>query len=217
MRKIRLALIDDHNVLRQSMRKALSEYPEIDVVGSFSDGRYLKDAIEDINPDVLLMDIVMPRTNGLHLADWIRRRNPRIKIVIFTMHDHEEYVRQALKLKVAGYVLKDSFLEDVVSAIKSAENNHLYLSPAIAKKVIEHPQRWCGDRKKRFGMDLLSPSEKKVLRLIAEGYRMREVAEILHIAVPTAETHRKNLMGKLDLHNSSQVTRYAIRSGLVDI
>jgi len=216
MDTIKVVLIDDHNALRQSMRKAISEDEQIDVIASFSDALSAKSKIGELMPNVVLMDVVMPKIDGLQFTAWIKMYYKEIKVVIFTMHDREDYIRQALELGVSGYVVKDSFLENVIFAIKSAYKNQLYLSPSIAKKVIEQPQKWSRLKKKEFGLDLLTLREKDVLKLIAEGYRVREASGILNISVRTAETHRKNIMEKLGIHNSVQLTRYAIKNRLID-
>jgi len=216
MDTIKVVLIDDHNALRQSMRKAISEDEQIDVIASFSDALSAKSKIGELMPNVVLMDVVMPKIDGLQFTAWIKMYYKEIKVVIFTMHDREDYIRQALELGVSGYVVKDSFLENVIFAIKSAYKNQLYLSPSIAKKVIEQPQKWSRLKKKEFGLDLLTLREKDVLKLIAEGYRVREASDILNISVRTAETHRKNIMEKLGIHNSVQLTRYAIKNRLID-
>lgn len=211
---IKLFIVDDHNALRQSLKRAISDDEQIDVVATFPDAKTAYEHIERYLPDVILMDIIMPKLTGLQMAARIKRRYKNIKIVLFTMHDNEDYVREALRIGVSGYVLKDSFLEDVISAIKAAFHDQLYLSPAVAKRVVQQPARMNLLGRKRFGADLLTAREKDILKLVAEGSRVKEIAEILNISVRTAETHRKNIMAKLDLHNVASLTHYAIKEGL---
>lgn len=217
MEKIKVALLDDHHVIREAMREILSRQPGIEVIGDFGDPHEFIRNFESLIFDVLLLDIRMPGMDGHQVAARINKSSRPVKIVIFLMCDDDESIRQALKLKVSGYVLKDSCLADVLSAIRSAHNDQLFLSPAIAKRVVEQPAQLNRLKNNQFGLDLLTDREKDVLKLIAAGLRVKEVAGQLNIAIRTAETHKKNIMGKLDIHNSILLTRYAIQSSLIDL
>lgn len=212
---IRVVLVDDHNALRQSMGAAIGEDKGFHVVGSFSGVEEAKRAIPGLKPDIILADIVLPGATGIELAAWVHKKHSSVRVVMFTMHDNEEYVRAALQAGAIGYVLKDSFLPDVITALRSAARNQTYFSPAISKIVNSGPRRWYGNSKKAFGTDMLTAKEKEVLKMIADGLRIKETALKLDISVRTAETHRKNIMAKLDIHTSIELARYAIKSGLL--
>lgn len=215
--RIRTIIVDDHNALRQSLTKAISEDEEIEVVGTFNDPQKFLHDVDKLNPHVVLMDILMPKLNGLQAAKQLKKRSPKTRVVMFTMHDDNAFLKEALEIGVSGYVLKDSFLEDVICAIKSAYHNQLYLSPALAKRIVGQSAKWEQIGKKQFGLEILTSREKDVLKLIAEGLRIKEIAVQLNISVRTAETHRKNIMAKLDLHSVALLTRFAIKNRLVEI
>ncbi len=217
MEKIRVVIVDDQNFMREALRLVLPQYGDIEVVADFAESLKFLENIEKLSFDVLLIDVDTPGMDGLQVASRVKKYSENIKVVIFTDYDDEESIRQALKLKVSGYVLKDACLTDLASALRSAYRNQLYLSPAIAKRVIEQPAHLNRLKDNQFGLELLTEREKDVLKLIATGLRIKELATQLHVSVRTAETHKKNIMDKLDIHNTVLLARYAIQTNLVNI
>ncbi len=217
MEKIKVVLVDDHSAIREALREVLPHYGDFEIVADYGDPQEFLSNIENFVIDVLLLDIRMPTMDGFQVAARVKKYSENIKIIMFSMYDDEESIRQALKIKVSGYVLKDSSLSEVACAIRSAYRDQLYLSPAIAKRVVEQPAQLNRLSEKLFGLELLTEREKDVLKLIAVGLRIKEIATQLHISAFTAETHKKNIMDKLDIHNVVLMTRYAIQSSLIDI
>jgi two-component system response regulator NreC len=216
MDKIRILLADDHTILSAGIRALLEDEPDMCVIGEAEDGRTaVKLACQQL-PDVVLMDIAMPLLNGLEATRQIKHDCPQVKVLILTMYDNEEYIRQALTNGAMGYILKDDAPHELLDAIHAVHRGEAVLSPAITRLVIEDYLRW-GDLQKDNTVDNLSPREREVLQLIAEGYSNRQISEILSISIKTVQTHRMNLMSKLDLHNRADLIKYAIQQKIIDI
>jgi two-component system response regulator NreC len=164
----------------------------------------------------VLMDIAMPLLNGLEATQQIKHDCPQVKVLILTMHDDEEYIRQALISGAMGYILKDTTAHELLDAIHAVHHGEAILSPAITRLVIQNYLRW-GDLQKDNSTDGLSPREREVLQLIAEGYSNKQIAEILCISIKTVQAHRMNLMSKLDLHDRADLIKYAIQRKIIDI
>jgi two-component system response regulator NreC len=213
---VRVLLAEDHTIVRKGLRSLLEGGPGMAVVGEAEDGREAVRMAEQLRPDVVLMDLSMPGLNGLEATRQIKSRVPEVKVLVLTRHANEEYVFQILRAGASGYVVKKAAPDELASAIWAVYRGDSYLSPAISKTVIEayieHAERMVEST-----YDRLTDREREVLQLIAEGHSSREIAERLCISEKTVRTHRANLMGKLDLHSTAELTQYAIHKGLVSL
>jgi DNA-binding NarL/FixJ family response regulator len=216
MKKVRILLADDHTIFRAGIRALLENEPDIVVVGEAEDGRTAVKLVCQDKPDVVLMDIAMPLLNGLEATRQVKNDYPQTKVLILTMHDNEEYIRQALVNGAMGYILKDASAHELLDAIHAVHRGEAVLSPAITRLVIENYLRW-GDLQKDNTSDGLSPREREVLQLIAEGYSNKEISEILCISIKTVQAHRMNLMSKLNFHDRADLIKYAIQRKIIDI
>jgi DNA-binding NarL/FixJ family response regulator len=214
--KIRIFLADDHTILRDGIRALLENEPDLTVIGEAEDGRSAVRMICQLEPDIVLMDIAMPLLNGLEATRQIKRTCPQVRVLILTMHDNEEYIRQALAMGAMGYILKDASSKDLLDAIRAVHRGEAVLSPAVTRLVIEDYLRW-GDLQPEHPSNGLSPREREVLQLIAEGYTNKQIAEILCISIKTVQAHRTNLMSKLDLHDRGELIKYAIQKKIIDV
>jgi two-component system response regulator NreC len=215
MRKIRIALADDHKLMRSGLRVLLEQQPDLTVVGEASDGREAVALVASQRPDVLVMDIGMPSLNGIEAAAQITQSNPEAAIVMLSMHSDESYVLRALKAGAKGYLLKDSAEADLIRAVRAVAEGKSFFSPAVSKVLLDDYVR----KLKRSGTedpyDLLTPREREVLQLVAEGKSNKEVAQLLNLSVYTVETHRSNIMEKLNLHGVPELILYAVRKGII--
>ncbi len=210
-----IVIAEDHTILRQGLRALLSSDPDFEVVGEAEDGRAAIRSVETLSPDLLLMDLSMPRMTGMEAITEIKKGSPATKIVVLTVHKGEEYVLSALKAGADGYVLKDAGRDELVAAVKNVLAGKRYLSPDISEKVIGGYLE--GRRTlKATPWDTLTQREREILKLIAEGHKNKEIAEHLFISLKTVEKHRSNLMRKLDLHNTAALTAFAMEKGLIE-
>ncbi|MGD1974872.1 MAG: response regulator transcription factor [Desulfobacterales bacterium] len=212
---VRIVLADDHTILREGLRALLSADPDFEIIGEAGDGREAVRCVEKLGPDLLLMDLSMPRMSGMDAISEIKRRYSETKIIALTVHKTEEYLLSTLQAGVDGYVLKDATHDELVMAIHNVMAGKRYLSPGISEKVIEGYLDGKEDSLAASSWQKLSQREREVLKLIAEGYKNKEIAEDLCISLKTVEKHRANLMKKLDLHNAAALTVYAVEKGLV--
>jgi len=208
---IRVILADDHVLVRQGL-KGILEREGIQVVGEASDGQDAIALAAKLAPDVAVIDIGMPILNGLDAAREIRKASPKTKPVLLTRHDEDQYVIEALRAGVRGYVLKNQATTDLVGAIRQVSAGAIYLSPSVSQTLVEAYLS-----KEEPELDPLSGRERQVIQLIVEGKSTREVAMLLGISVKTAESHRARLMQKLDIHETASLVKYAIRRGLVEL
>ena len=211
---VRILIADDHTILRAGIRSLLDMVPDFEVVGEVDNG---KDAISQagqLKPDLLLTDLSMPKTNGTEAIQRIKSRYPDIKILVLTVHKTEEYVHAALKAGANGYVLKDDTSDELISAIKNIAAGKTYLSPSICSEVVMGYLADPGNERISTSIEQLTSREREIMKLIAEGYRNKDIAEYLSISLKTVEKHRSNMMKKLDLHSASSITSYAIKNGL---
>jgi len=213
---LRIVLVEDHTILREGLRALLSADPNFEIIGEAQNGREAVRCVEKLEPDLLLMDLSMPRMSGMEAIREIKRRYPEVKIIALTVHKTEEYLLTTLKAGADGYVLKDATHEELVMAIKNVMRGKSYLSPGVSEKVIEGYLSGRESNRSASPWETLSQREREVLKLIAEGFKNKEIAEDLCISLKTVEKHRANLMKKLDLHNAAALTVYAVQKGLVN-
>jgi DNA-binding NarL/FixJ family response regulator len=210
--KRRILIVEDHTLLRAGLRALLSQDPEIEVIGDAADGRDAMRKIASVSPHLVLMDLTMPGSNGIETIVEIKKRHPNVKVLVLTLHKTEEYVHESLKAGADGYILKDASHDELRVAIRSVLNGKTYLSPDISDKVIT---RYLGGQSKQSSVwETVTQRERQVLKLVAEGHSNKYIAEYLSLSVKTVEKHRSNLMRKLDLHNASALTAFAIEKGL---
>jgi DNA-binding NarL/FixJ family response regulator len=216
MDKTRVLLAEDHTIVRKGLRSLLDKETGIKVVGEAEDGREAIVKAEELHPDVVVIDIAMPGLNGLEATRQIKKRFPDMKILILTMHTNEEYVLQTLNAGASGYLVKKAALAELISAINAVHKGDSFLSPSISRTVIdEYIRRSKEISEGEEGFEQLTVREREVLQLIAEGRKTREIAELLYISIKTVETHKAHIMDKLDIHSTAELTRYAIRKGII--
>ena len=213
---IRVLVADDHTLMREGIRSLIEDQPDIGVIGEAENGRVALRLASELRPDVILMDIGMPLLNGLDATHQIKRDFPEIKVLVLTMYDHEEYVRPVLLAGASGYILKRAAASELVAAIRAVYRGESVLSPTITSLVLDEYLHG-GAESLSSDLDRLTPREREVLQLIAEGYTNREIAEILHLSIKTVKSHRTNLMQKLDLHDRGDLIKYAIQKKIIEI
>ncbi len=215
LRKARIVIAEDHTILREGLKALLSSDPDFDVVGEAEDGRAAIRCTEKLKPDIVLMDLTMPKMHGIEAIREIRRITPETKVLVLTVHKNEEYIIATFEAGADGYVLKDASHSELVSAIKTVLKSKRYISPAISENVIRGYLEGKRSQRVPSSWDTLTLRERQILKLIAEGYRNKEIADMLCISAKTAEKHRANLMRKLDLHSVSALTAFAMEKGLI--
>ena len=212
----RIVIAEDYTILREGLRSLLSSHPEFEIVGEAEDGQEAIRSVDKLKPDLALMDLSMPRMNGMDAIKEIKKRSPQTKVLVLTVHKTEEYIHAALQAGADGYILKDSTHAELGLAIKNILEGKRYISPGISESLIEG---YLEGRKKAnppTTWDTVTQREREILKLIAEGYKNKAIAEYLCISVKTVEKHRANLMKKLDLHNIQSLTALALEKGLID-
>jgi DNA-binding NarL/FixJ family response regulator len=213
----RILIADDHTILRAGIRALLDIQPDFQVVGEVDNGKDAIYSAGQLKPDLIISDLSMPGTNGTEAIQRINSRYPEIRILVLTVHKTEEYVHAALKAGASGYLLKDDTSDELISACTNILAGKTHLSPSVCGNVVlgylSYPN---SNEKPSSSSDLLTTREREVLKLIAEGSRNKDVAEYLSISLKTVEKHRSNLMKKLNIHNASGITTYAIKNGLVN-
>jgi DNA-binding NarL/FixJ family response regulator len=211
--KLRVVLVEDHALVRAGIRSLLEKLADLEVVAEAGDGRTALNLIAQHQPDVVLMDIKMAGLNGLEATARIVRDLPGVRVVILSMYANEEYVIQALRAGASGYLLKDAGTAELEVAVRAAAQGETYLSPAISRRMIQDYLQVVGGE--GGALEQLTPRQREVLQLVAEGHSVKEIARVLHVSVKTVETHRAQLMERLDIHDVAGLVRYAIRVGLV--
>ena len=215
MTPIRVLLADDHTLIRAGLRMVVVSQPDFTVVGEASDGREAVALAEQLKPDIIVMDIGMPSLNGIEACRQIHDSLPGTQVIMLSMHSDEGYVLRALKAGAKGYMLKDSAEADLASAIRAVTAGKSFFSPAVSKILLEDYMRKLKRTGAEDSFDLLSPREREVLQLVAEGKSSKEVANLLSLSVYTVETHRAKVMQKLNLHNIPELILYAVRKGVI--
>ena len=210
-----IIIAEDHTIIREGLRALLASHPEFEIVGEAADGREAIRSVERLRPDLVLMDLSMPKMNGIAAIREIKKRFPHTKILALTVHKTEEYVLAALEAGSNGYLLKDATHEELEMAIRNVLAGKPYLCPDISGSVIQGYLEGQKSTREATLLETLTVREQEVLQLIAEGYKNKEIAELLFISVKTVDTHRTNLMRKLDLHSAAALTAFAIQKGLV--
>jgi two-component system response regulator NreC len=215
MSTIKILLADDHVVMRRGIRALLERRPEFQVVAEAGDGREAVQLAETHSPHVVVADIAMPNLNGIEAARQIAQKSPQTAIVILSMHSDESYVLRALKAGARGYLLKDSPESDLINAILAVHEGEAFFSPSISKMLVEDYMRQLQQRGADDSYELLTTREREVLQLLAEGKSNKDVAAILNLSLHTVETHRSNILQKLNLHGTPELILYAIRKGVI--
>lgn len=214
--KKRIMIAEDYTIVREGLKSLIDSIPDFEVVGEAEDGKKAIDCAENLTPDLILMDLSMPKTDGITAIKEIKRQNPNIKILALTVHKTEGHVRMALEAGADGYILKDATYQELVIAVNKIISGKPYLSPDISGGIIHGYLLGLKSEQPTKLMGTLTPREVEILKLIAEGYKSREIADYLNISVNTVDKHRANIMKKLDLHSASALTAIAIKEGIVD-
>ncbi len=210
-----MMIADDHGIVRQGLRAVLTRDPGLEVVGESADGREAVRLAEELKADIVIMDISMPQLNGIEATTRIVRNNSKTGVVILSMHSDETYLLRALDAGARGYLLKDTADGDLINAIHAVSAGKTYFSEAITKTLAEDYMRNMEQRKLTDSWDLLTDREKEVLQLIAEGKSNKEAATALGLSSYTVESHRNNMMQKLNLHNTAEIVLYAVRKKII--
>jgi len=213
---IRILLADDHRIMREGLRSLIENEPDMKVVAEAGDGRTTVRLAEEVSPDVAVIDITMPELNGIEASSQIIARAPHIKVLALSMHSDEHFVTGMLRAGASGYLLKDCAAEELCRAIRSLVANETHLSPKIASIVIEDYRRGLSETRPARGKQL-TPREREVLQLVAEGETSKKIAAQLHVSVKTVDAHRQQIMDKLDIRSVAGLTKYAIRKGITSI
>ena len=211
---IRIVIAEDHTILREGLHSLLSPQAGFEIVGEAADGLDAIAQVRRLKPDLVLMDLSMPKMNGIDAIREITRRDPGMKVVALTVHETEEYVRAALQAGASGYVLKDASSAELIEAIRRVIDGHRYLAHGV--RALTTPAGGSRGRREKMEIwDTVTPREREVLKLIAEGHTSRQIAGLLSISASTVEKHRSNLMAKLGLHNAAALTVFATKKGLL--
>jgi DNA-binding NarL/FixJ family response regulator len=208
-------IADDHPLIRSGLRALLGREKEFEVVGEAADGYQALELVEQLKPDVVMLDVSMPRLNGIDVAKKISETTPSTRIIIVSIHSDESYVLRALKAGAKGYLLKASPEGDILNAVRAVAAGQAYLSPEMSRLLVEEYVREMRYRGVEDSYDLLSIREKEILQLLSSGTSNREIAEMIHVSVATVETHRTNIFQKLGIHSLPELILYAVRKGLL--
>ncbi len=217
MRKIRVILADDHTLIRSGIKMLLRDAPDITVIGEASDGEEAIRCTRELKPDVIVIDLSMPKMSGIEAIRIIRKKYPSVKVLVLTMHENEEYVLQIFKAGASGYVIKTAGKEELTVAIRTVAKGERYFSSRVSEVLAEGFTRREEGRRQIEGSDdvPLTRREKEILTLVAEGFTNQEIGKKLFISHRTVDTHRTNIMQKLDIHDVANLVRYAVQRGIV--
>lgn len=215
MSRVRVLLADDHKMIRAGLRLVLEQQPDVAVVGEADDGRQAVALAEELRPDVVVMDVGMPNLNGIEAAVQVKQALPATAVVMLSMHSDEGYILRALRAGATGYILKDSAEADLVAAVRAVAEGKSFFSPKVSRILLEDYMRKLRKSGAEDSYDLLSAREREILQLVAEGKSSKEIANLLNLSVYTVETHRANIMQKLNLKGIPELILYAVRKGIV--
>ncbi len=213
MSKIRVLVVDDHAIMRDGISALLDLQDDIEIVGEASDGKEAIEKARELVPDVIIMDITMPEMDGLEATRRIKKKNPSVKVLVLTQHDNREYILSTIKSGSDGYLPKRALGSELVAAIRAIHQGHSFLYPTAAGILLEDYRR----QVEKEPYDRLTEREREVFRLIADGHTSREIADMLFISLKTIHNHRAKIMEKLNIHNKSELIKYAILKGLITI
>ena len=213
---IRILLVDDHKIVRDGLRSLIEKDQDTEVVGEAADGRAAVQQVRDLSPDVVIMDIAMPDLNGIEATRQILAERPEIKIVALSMHSDSRFIAEMLRSGALGYLLKNCAFEELTKAIHSVVDDQTYLSSGIAEVVTKEYVRRLTETE-MTAPTILSDREREVLQLLAEGKSTKEVASCLHVSIKTIETHRRQIMRKLNINSLAELIKYAVREGLTSL
>ena len=215
-KKHRIFIVEDHQLFREGLKSMLEGRGDVEIVGEAEDGLDAVQKIKRVKPEMVLLDLSIPKISGISVIVEIKRDLPETKILALTIHESDQYVLEAFDAGVDGYCIKDASRQELMVAIDSVLQCKIYISPGISDQVIKGYLNGRKTLKKESNWDTVTLREREVLKLLAEGFSNKEIATFLHISVKTVEKHRSNLIGKLDIHNVAQLTSYAIQKGLVE-
>ncbi len=217
MNKIKVFLADDHLILREGIRSLLGKVSDIDVVGEAGEGGETVVKVEQLVPDVVLMDITMPGMSGLEATKQIKQKYPQVKVLILTIHETNQYLSQMLQAGASGYVVKTTAASELISAIRAVHQGDVYLYPSITRMLVEDYLQRVEGGEEKISYEGLTSREREILMYIAEDKKNKEIADLLFISVRTVQAHRTNLMDKLGAHDRTELVKYAISKGIIDL
>jgi len=213
--KTRILICDDHTLFVEGLKAMLRNESSLEIVGEARNGRQAVELVRELRPDLLLMDVSMPDMNGFDATRRIHQSDPSVKVLILTMHEEEELVTRCLEAGAAGYIIKDAPASQLLYAIEMIQKGERYLSPVVLKKVLDTYVK--NTKRPQTSYDRLSPREREVLKLLAEGRSVKEIASLLNLSVKTVDAHKTNLMKKIDVHDRSELIKYAIQNKLIAV
>ncbi len=217
MGRIRVLLADDHTLFRQGVRHLLGSEPDLEVAGEVANATDAADKATELRPDVVLMDVAMPGSSSFEAARQIKRNRPDTKVLFLTMYDDEDYLIEAMEVGANGYVLKDSPASQLLAAVRDVHRGGSYLSPRMLSQLVDDFRSRVKSSTRAPRFSTLTPREKEVIKMLAEGQSVKEIACALNLSVKTVEAHKFNLMRKLDIHNKAQLVQYAIQRKIIRI
>ncbi|MBS3808522.1 MAG: response regulator transcription factor [Desulfobacterales bacterium] len=211
----KIVIVEDHQLFREGLKAMLDSRKDLEVIGEAEDGMEALELLGQSQPDLLLLDLSMPRLGGISVVREVKRLYPEMVVLALTIHESDQYVLEAFNAGINGYCIKDASREELLVAISSVLKGRTYISPGIADNVMEGYIEGRKHLKTKSAWDTITQREREVLKLLGEGYQNREIADMLHISAKTVEKHRANIMSKLDLHSAAALTSFAIEQGLV--